>query len=236
MDLIESSQADKETVINEALEALLPASLFGQRTSTTNLLTWGYYGGNMMVGTTLTAIADGTVALTASQTNYVEADSAGAVTTNTSAFTSGRFPICTITTNTTSITAIADKRAILLGRVDYQALILSCSDEGTALTAGNGKVKFRMPYAYKVTAVRASLTTAQATGGIFTVDINDGGTTILSTKLTIDNTEKTSTTAATPAVISDADLADDAEISVDIDSLGDGTATGLKVTLIGYRV
>jgi hypothetical protein len=80
------------------------------------------------------------------------------------------------------------------------------------------------------------LTTAQSSGNIFTVDINEGGTSILSTKLTIDNTEKTSTTAATPPVISDSSLADDAEITVDIDQIGDGTAKGLKVTIIGTRV
>ena len=112
---------------------------------------------------------------------------------------------------------------------------LAASDETTALTAGTAKVTFRMPYAMTLTAVRASLTTAQASGSIFTVDINEGGSTILSTKLTIDNTEKTSTTAATPAVISDTALADDAEITIDIDQIGDGTATGLKITLIGTR-
>jgi hypothetical protein len=112
---------------------------------------------------------------------------------------------------------------------------LAASDETTALTAGTAKVTFRMPYAMTVTAVRASLTTAQASGSIFTVDINEGGASILSTLLTIDNTEKTSTTAATPAVISDTALADDAEITIDIDQIGDGTATGLKITLIGTR-
>ena len=67
------------------------------------------------------------------------------------------------------------------------------------------------------------------------VNIFNGGTTILSTKLTIDNTEKTSTTAATAPVISDTSLADDAEITIDIDQVGDGTAKGLKITLIGTR-
>lgn len=114
-------------------------------------------------------------------------------------------------------------------------LVVACSDEGTALTAGTAKVTFRMPRGMTATSVRASLTTAQASGSIFTVDINEAGTTILSTKLTIDNTEKTSTTAATPAVISDSSLADDAEMSVDIDQVGDGTAKGLKVILIGTR-
>lgn len=112
---------------------------------------------------------------------------------------------------------------------------LACSDETTALTTGAAKVTFRMPCAVTVTSVRASLTTAQSSGSIFTVDINEGGTSILSTKLTIDNTEKTSVTAATPPVISDSSLADDAEITVDIDQIGDGTAKGLKITIIGTR-
>jgi hypothetical protein len=112
---------------------------------------------------------------------------------------------------------------------------LAASDETTALTTGTAKVTFRMPHAMTLTGVRASLTTAQASGSIFTVDINEGGASILSTKLTIDNTEKTSTTAAIPAVISDTALADDAEITIDIDQIGDGTAKGLKITLIGTR-
>jgi hypothetical protein len=112
-------------------------------------------------------------------------------------------------------------------------LIVAASDETTALTTGTNKVIFRMPRAVTLTAVRASLTTAQVSGTIFTVDINENGTSILSTKITIDNTEKTSTTAATLPVISDASLADNSEISIDIDQIGNGTATGLKVYLIG---
>jgi hypothetical protein len=112
-------------------------------------------------------------------------------------------------------------------------LVVAASDETTALTAGTAKITFRMPRAVTLTAVRASLTTAQASGSIFTVDINEGGASILSTKLTIDNTETTSTTAATPPVISDTALADDAQITIDIDQIGDGTAKGLKVMLIG---
>ena len=114
-------------------------------------------------------------------------------------------------------------------------LVLAASDESTALTTGTAKVTFRMPYAMTLSAVRCSLTTAQTSGSILTVDINGGGTTILSTKLTIDNTEKTSTTAATAPVISDTSLADDTEITIDIDQVGDGTAKGLKITLIGTR-
>lgn len=117
-----------------------------------------------------------------------------------------------------------------------EAIILVCSDETTDLTTGTAKVTFRMPYAFQLASVRASVNTAP-TGAALVVDINEGGTTILSTKLTIDVSEKTSTTAATPAVISDAALADDAEITIDIDTIGSGAAgKGLKVVLLGTRV
>ena len=88
-----------------------------------------------------------------------------------------------------------------------------------------------MPHAMTLTEVRASLTTAQTSGSILTIDVNESGSSVISTKVTIDNTEKTSTTA----VISDSSLADDAEITIDIDQVGDGTAKGLKITLIGTR-
>ena len=113
------------------------------------------------------------------------------------------------------------------------AIPIAVSDEATALTTGVAKVTFRMPFAFTLTGVRASVTTAP-TGSVLTVDINEGGTSILSTKLTIDAGEKTSTTAATPAVISDTALADGAEITIDIDTVGSTVAgAGLKVYLIG---
>jgi hypothetical protein len=116
-----------------------------------------------------------------------------------------------------------------------EVLMISLSDETTPLTTGTAKKTIRMPYAFTVTAVRASLVTAQTSGSIVTVDINGAGpTSILSTKLTFDNGEKTTTTG-TPAVISDASLADDEEVTFDIDQVGDGTATGLKVSIIGYQ-
>lgn len=117
-----------------------------------------------------------------------------------------------------------------------QCVTLAVGDETTALTAGTGKLTFRMPFAFTLTAVRASLSTAQTSGSIFTVDINEAGVSILSTKITIDNTEKTSTSAAAMPVLSDTSLADVAEITVDIDQVGDGTAKGLKVYLIGRPV
>ena len=116
-----------------------------------------------------------------------------------------------------------------------EVLIIPVTDETTAITTGTSKYAFRMPFAMTLTAIRGSLNVAQTSGNIVTVDVNESTSSILSTKLTIDNTEKTSTSPATPAVLSDTSLADDAEITVDIDQVGDGTAKGLKVYLIGYR-
>lgn len=110
---------------------------------------------------------------------------------------------------------------------------VAVSDEATAITTGTAKVTFRMPYGFTLTGVRASLTTA-STSGLPQVAIKENGTTILSTNITIDVSEKTSTTAATPPVISDVSLADDAEITIDIVAAGTG-AKGLKVTFLGSR-
>ena len=113
--------------------------------------------------------------------------------------------------------------------------ICACSDETTLLTAGVAKITFRAPYAFTLTDVRASVNTAP-TGSTLIVDINENGTSVLSTKLSIDASEKTSTTAATAAVISDSDIANDAEITIDIDQVGSTIAgKGLKVVLIGTR-
>jgi hypothetical protein len=132
-----------------------------------------------------------------------------------------------------AITAAAGSSEATLTVVEREVIMVAVSDEATAITTGTAKVTFRMPFAMTLTAVRASLTVA-STSGNPAIDINESGTSVLSTTLTIDATEKTSTTAATPAVISDANLADDAEITIDIDTAGTG-AKGLKVYLIGTR-
>lgn len=117
-----------------------------------------------------------------------------------------------------------------------ECICIPVGDETSNHSVGTAKVTFRMPYAFKVSAVRASCTTAP-TGATLIFDINEAGASILSTKLSIDISEKTSTTAASAAVISDADLADDAEITVDIDQVGSTiTGAGGKVYLIGNRV
>ena len=129
------------------------------------------------------------------------------------------------------------KKRLQIGNLPnpVESFIVAASDETSDLTTGTSVVTFRMPYAFTVTAVRASVSTA-GTGSTIVVDINEGGASILSTALSIDASEETSTTAATPAVISDSSLADDAEITFDIDQIGSSTAgAGLKIAIIGVQ-
>jgi len=115
-----------------------------------------------------------------------------------------------------------------------EVIAIACGDEITATEAATAVVTFHMPYAFTLTGVKAGVTTAPV-GSVLTVDINEAGTTILSTKITIDASEKTSGTAATAAVISDTALADNALMTIDVDGVGSGTAgAGLKVYLIGH--
>jgi hypothetical protein len=137
LDLISSSQASKEVTANALFDACSPAALFGRRASTTAALTWGYYGGVMLVDGVPTAIANGTVALSASSTNYVEATRAGVVSKNTTGFTAGRIPLYKIVTGTATVTSYEDWRitpAPTTGR-----LALAMTDADTTLTAAQAR-------------------------------------------------------------------------------------------------
>ena len=125
------------------------------------------------------------------------------------------------------------------GSIKHQvALVIACGDETTAIDAIGQKISFRLPYNMTLNAGSAGITGSLVTAGtganLFTVDINESGSTILSTKLTFDATETTTTTAATPVVIYDTALAADSIITIDVDQLDSGgVAAGLKISLIG---
>lgn len=140
LDVLSSSQAQKEVSANALFDAMSPAALFGRRASTTAALTWGYYGGDMLVDGALTTIANGTVALTASATNYVEATRAGVVSKNTTGFTAGQIPLYEIVTGASTISSYTDRRAwVQPAHVAGLLTRVMASDANITLTAAEAR-------------------------------------------------------------------------------------------------
>ena len=110
--LLVQSQSGKEATANALWNSMSQAALFSRYSSSG--LIWYYYGGTMIVDGVVTQIANNTstgVTLSASATNYIEADRSGTVTKNTTGFTPGRIPLYTAITNATTITSYTDCRA-----------------------------------------------------------------------------------------------------------------------------
>jgi hypothetical protein len=124
--------------------------------------------------------------------------------------------------------------ATLKTKIDVE-ISYACSDETSNLTVGN-LISFRAPYAMILSEVRISVNDAPTVSSLI-VDVKEGGVSIFSTLLSIDASELTSVTAATPAVISDVNLADDALLTVSTTQVGSGNAgKGLKILFKGKRV
>lgn len=104
-------QGDQVTKVNALLDAASPVAIYAKKYATTSGLVLGFHGGKITVNGVVTTIADGTIALAASSTNYVEANPAtGAVTKNTTAYTPGYWRIGRAVTGTESITTWYDDR------------------------------------------------------------------------------------------------------------------------------
>ena len=113
-------------------------------------------------------------------------------------------------------------------------LTYSTGSESDALAIGTGYIHFRAPFAFTLTEFRASVAT-MPTGSELIFDLNEGGVSVLSTKLSIDDSETTSEDASVPYVISDSAIADDALMTIDIDQVGTTTpGNGARFTLIGH--
>lgn len=125
-----------------------------------------------------------------------------------------------------SATAIAATDTILQALAKLQAQLASaelpvaCSDETTALTTGM-KVTFRTR-ARTLTKLKASLTTAQASGSALTVSVTIGG--VSAGTLAFTNGNKLVSIA--PAISA---AAEDAEVVISVTQVGASGATGLKV-------
>ena len=142
LDVLSSSQAGKEITANALFDAGSNATIFGRRATTTTGLTWGFYGGRMLVDGVLTTIANGTVLLTASSTNYVEATRAGVVSKNTTAFTPGSIPLYTIITLSSAVSSYTDERVWANARhIDHKATF-AVTTANVTLTAAQARARY----------------------------------------------------------------------------------------------
>lgn len=108
---------DQSTKANALFDASAPVAIYAKKYATTSGLSLGYHGGKISINGVVTAIADGTLALTASNTNYVEANpSTGAISKNTTAYTPGYWRIGRAVTGTASITTWYDDRFLNFGK------------------------------------------------------------------------------------------------------------------------
>ena len=113
---LNSAQASPEVPINENFETLSGLSVYGKRQPVTTGLTWGYYGGTWGGNT----LADGTLTLTASSSNYVvvkRADGTISTSTATTNWTdvANYARVFKLTTSGSVVTAVEDNRAGLYG-------------------------------------------------------------------------------------------------------------------------
>jgi len=166
-----------EIDINQVAASRPPAP-FGYKPATTIALTFGYYGGEMWVDGVLTNIADGTLALTASVVNYVEASRAGAISKNSTGFTAGQTPLYEITTDSGSITAINDRRignAPFTGRLPLSVAGGAGNTTLTAAQARNDIMEFTGALTGArniiVPAVTKSFTVYNNTSGAFALTV-----------------------------------------------------------------
>lgn len=128
--------------LNENFDAASPAGMYGKRAPATSGLTWAYYGGRGFGN----AIADGTVALTGSATNYVVANrSTGAVSVSTSIANwndaANYYRLYLIVAGASTITSAADHR-------EFVGASSIATDNDTTL-AGDSSVNVPTQHAVK---------------------------------------------------------------------------------------
>lgn len=143
IDGIVQGQGSQDLTANAAFDSFSPSATYGRRASSTSGLNFGYYGGKVRIAGVSTAISNGSIALTASVTNYIEAHpDTGVVSKNNSAFTPGYLPLYSVVTGASTITSWTDCRGPV---VLNDTLAKSLSDANTTLTqpeAANATLTF----------------------------------------------------------------------------------------------
>lgn len=152
---VANGQGNQTSKANALWDAVSPIAIYGAKAATTSGLTLGYHGGKISVNGVVTVIADGTLVLTASVTNYIEANpTTGAVSKNSSAYTPGYWRIGRAVTGTASITTWYDDRFLNFAQQTRMLTKAFPSDANYTLTAAEADVDYIKISAGTITATR----------------------------------------------------------------------------------
>lgn len=200
LDTIVQGQGSQDLKANALFDALGPSSLFGRRALTCSGLTWGYFGGNVTKADgTMAQIGNGTLALTASTTNYIVAQkSGGAVSTATTTTawndTANYWRLYSVVTGTSTIASYTDEREIgrmtgvgtgLVAPVTKTASFTLGSNENEVICNGTATITVTLPAAsswvgrkVRIKTV-AAYTVVSASSNVVPLDADTAGTAIL---------------------------------------------------------
>lgn len=200
IDSIIQGSGSQDMQANALYDAASPATLYGRRASTCTGLTWGYFGGNVTKSDgTQSTVANSTVGLTASATNYITAQKYdGAVYCNTTTTnwndTSNFWRLYSVVTGTATVTSYTDEREIgrmtglgtgLVAPVTKTTAFTLGANENEVICNGTASITVTMSAASgwvgrKVRIkTRAAFTVVSASSNVKPIDSDTAGTAIL---------------------------------------------------------
>ena len=200
LDTIVQGSGSQDAQANALYDAASQAMLYGRRNATTTGLTFGYYGGNVTKsdGTQIT-IANSSVSLTASNTNYITAlKESGTVYCNTTTTawndTQNYWRLYSVVAGVSTITSYTDEREIgrmtgvgtgLVAPVTKTSSFTLGSNENEVICAGSASITVTFPAASlwvgrRVSIkTRAAYTVISASSNVKPLDTDTAGTAIL---------------------------------------------------------
>jgi len=200
LDSIVQGSGSQDLQANALYDAASPATVFGRRASTTTGLTFGYFGGNITKSDgTLAQIANSTVSLTASTTNYITAlKESGVVYCNTTTTawddTANYWRLYSVVTGTATVTSYTDSREIgkmagvgvgLVAPVTKTTAFTVAPNENEVICNGSASITVTLPAASgwvgrKIRIkTRAAFTVVSAASNVKPIDTDTAGTAIL---------------------------------------------------------
>lgn len=141
---------------------------FSRDETNTTGLTFAYFAGRVYNGSSIVSVAAGTVTLSPSTTNYVEVDSAGTVSVNTSGFTATSMPLYQIATGSSAITTVINKKTFLVNLASLTGARLTTTAKTKTIEIPLGAIAatssflFVAPHACTITGISLANTAAIA--------------------------------------------------------------------------